>query len=192
MEYAVLVPLIAFGRMVALPEPLRGYRARIHAASHRVESEMSRWDKFLFGLAIKRMVIRQIPRLDIPRLEAIELLWLGVRNFFVANWSRPKDHSVTIAGLRSVIFDLRNTCEERLQLIERLHRANEEQQRVIRGLLEENSLLRGANRDDAEKAGKPAAPSDMHHVSKRRFHDMVAPIVPTSISRAYAMLWRKH
>jgi glycosyltransferase involved in cell wall biosynthesis len=155
-EYDLLLPLIRYGRIVALPEPLRAYRHRVRSMGAIAQSELTNWEKFLYGLSVKRSILATAWKLDVPFSEKRELVCLALRNFFVANWRRPHDQSVTLAANRKemanlyricderqkVIDILQKACDERLELIERLNAACTEKEQALNNLRGEIASLR--------------------------------------------------
>jgi len=118
MEFAILLRLLRYGRIVAIPEILRAIRLHAQAGSVIYRRGLSQLDKFLLGLHTKWFVLLQALLLRVPIREKVALLKRAVRNFFVANFRRPTDDGDLLAAQRRELTLLYRTCDDRLRLIQ--------------------------------------------------------------------------
>jgi len=129
-ELSILSWIAVRGRIVALPDILRTYRVHDASAS-------SRFVTALPGQVARRrarsasLVFRHALGAHLPWRERAELAVVAAGNF-IRNFRRlPNDPRRVIKELRGEIAMLRDTCNERLALIERLDTQCKAQQQLI-------------------------------------------------------------
>jgi glycosyltransferase involved in cell wall biosynthesis len=122
-ECLLLMPLSARGRIVALPEALRGYR------HHRESMTVSGGDmlcdirKILWGLGMRLRILKNAVMLRFPLTDKAGLVALALRNLADTNYRWPNDYRTLSKSLETEKRMLLQGRNERRSLVERL-RAN--------------------------------------------------------------------
>src|SRR5262249_40419185 len=115
-EMPILTTLCRYGRIVALPQTLRGFRSRSTSERWRTYQMASPYDLFVLGIRAKLRLVRSAWQLSLPPREQASLLWLTVTNLFRANFSRPLDVRNLIAARARELDELQRVANARLQL----------------------------------------------------------------------------
>jgi len=121
MENPILAALATRGRIVALPELLRSFRHHASSTWHVDQDRLSGLDRFVLGLGMKGRILRIALGGSLPLGQKFGLVGTALANFFRHVVSAPTDYKSQIKQLKKEIRMLRLTCEERLELINRLH-----------------------------------------------------------------------
>ncbi|HYN98465.1 MAG TPA: glycosyltransferase [Actinomycetota bacterium] len=135
-ETDLLTELSGAGRVVALPECMRFYRRLTSSAGTKVVSEVSTYDLFRLGLAIKAILLSRALHLPVPLRERLPLLATTFGNLFRANLRQPYDHRRETRALEEQVALLKRVEKERAALIRLLDRVIGERRQEIaaRGL----------------------------------------------------------
>lgn len=120
-EMPTLTTVCGYGRIVALPECLRAYRAALTAGQgQRISLESSPFDLMLLGLGLKWDLLRAAWRAPLPLRERGTLLRVALDNLLRANFSQPLDFRWVIRQRERELATLWQTAKERDRLIQSL------------------------------------------------------------------------
>ncbi|HSI62399.1 MAG TPA: glycosyltransferase family 2 protein [Candidatus Saccharimonadia bacterium] len=119
MEFPILSILCNHGRIVALPEVLRGYRSQAYSSCTRDIEELPAATQFWLALRTKFSLLRTAAALKVPLNEKWELLKLTLGNFTHHHLGRLPEFRANLRALRLEVGVLRKVCDERLDLINR-------------------------------------------------------------------------
>lgn len=122
MEYPILARLSQYGRIVALPDVMRFFRAVGDSSGCRGLENLSSFDHFCLALRSKLMLLDLGLRIPLPLMEKLGLIKVLLGNFFRAHRGRLPQFRATLKEQRQIMAMLQGVCEERLQLIDVLHR----------------------------------------------------------------------
>jgi hypothetical protein len=90
-EMLILTALCRFGRVVALPACLRGYRISSTSVGQRIVQAASPFRLLLITLSVRLAVIRHAWAISLPPNERRELLTLTIRNLFLSEFGQSTD-----------------------------------------------------------------------------------------------------
>lgn len=123
LEYPILVPVSARGRIVALPEVLRTYRRSYDSAYHRERDRLSGLDYAWLGLQTKWFLLRSAWQLPVARTERISLVVRALGNFLVLGLRTERGEARRLRAVveerRRAILSLRAAIEERREIVRR-------------------------------------------------------------------------
>jgi hypothetical protein len=139
-EIPFLAALCGHGRIVALPECLREYRAQNASEGDRIHRGSSRYDLFMLSLWARLVLIRCAVQLPVPLPERVSLLGITLGNLFRANLQRPWDPQAAISERERELAMLSAVADERGQLIRTLRTEIEKRREIVRALGREQEV----------------------------------------------------
>jgi glycosyltransferase involved in cell wall biosynthesis len=167
-EIPVLAALSRHGRIVALPDCLRGYRVSGASDGDRIHQGTSSFDLFVLGMRVKLSLLYCALRARLPFHERLDLVRTTVENLLRANFRRPWDYQTVISQRQEEIAVLYKAANERLDLISLLQAETEKRRELVRALCHNADLPSTAPTDGPQVAGADTGPQAVPRLRSQR------------------------
>ncbi|WP_198141400.1 glycosyltransferase family 2 protein [Verrucomicrobium spinosum] len=134
MEYPILASLCRFGRIVALPQPLRNSRSVATSAACRDMERFSKFDHFCLAFKMRLTLVKIALRVSAPAKEKLKLLAVVLGNFTRAHLGQVPRFMECLKELRREAANLHAVCDERLLLIQNLSKELKRKEDLVASL----------------------------------------------------------
>jgi glycosyltransferase involved in cell wall biosynthesis len=144
MEYPILAGLCRYGRIVALPLPLRNSRSVATSAACRDMERFSKLDHLRLAFTMRLTLVKIALRVRAPLGEKLRLLAIVIGNFSRAHLGQVPRFMECLKELRRETATLHAICDERLVLIQHLTKELRRQEGIVAELQAQLKQAEGA------------------------------------------------